>query len=52
PAVRASAVWAKDLKPEEGAALEDSVSASIVLPLEKEGVVSDVLLEEWVEGYC
>ncbi|KAG2782915.1 hypothetical protein PC129_g22378 [Phytophthora cactorum] len=42
PAVRASAVWGKDLKPEDGAALEDSVSASIVLPFEKKGGVSDV----------
>ncbi|KAG3117767.1 hypothetical protein PI124_g10692 [Phytophthora idaei] len=37
-----SAVWAKDLKPEGEDALEDSVSANIVLPLEKEGVVADV----------
>ncbi|KAG3246989.1 hypothetical protein PI124_g8309 [Phytophthora idaei] len=39
PAVSASAVSVKDLKPEEEVALEDSVSANIVLPLEKEGVV-------------
>ncbi|KAG6953006.1 hypothetical protein JG688_00013027 [Phytophthora aleatoria] len=38
----ASAVWAKDLKPEGEDALEDSVSANIELPLEKEVVVADV----------
>ncbi|KAG6945233.1 hypothetical protein JG688_00016670, partial [Phytophthora aleatoria] len=34
--------WVKDLKPEEKAPLEDSVSANIVLPLEKEEVVAAV----------